>query len=116
MSSARIISAYEKEVSIKRWRPLGFYPFNGAVSANDSAVDAVDASLDVGEAVKAVVRGVLLANRDYAQCAKARRGPVGRIVELEISAEFRFRDGRIVYWQDDFSLGELRSVLFKRCR
>ena len=49
MSSARIISAYEKEVSIKRWRPLGFYPFNGAVSANDSAVDAVDASLDVGE-------------------------------------------------------------------
>ena len=36
MSSARIISAYEKEVSIKRWRPLGFYPFNGAVSANDS--------------------------------------------------------------------------------
>ena len=49
MSSARIISAYEKEVSIKRWRPLGFYPFNGAVSANDSAVDAVDAGLDVGK-------------------------------------------------------------------
>ncbi len=41
---------------------------------------------------------------------------LGRIVDLEISAEFRFRDGRIVYWQDDFSLGELRSVLFKRCR
>ncbi|WP_270068903.1 DUF7379 domain-containing protein [Thauera sp. WB-2] len=47
------------------------------------------ASLDVGEAVKAVVRGVLLANRDYAQCAKARRGPVGRIVELELIELYR---------------------------
>lgn len=67
-------------------RPAGPLPLRLAsllVGTNSAS------SLDIAEAVKAVVRGVLLANRDYAEGAKARKGPVGRIVELELIELYR---------------------------
>lgn len=47
------------------------------------------AQLEVGDAVKAIVRGVLLANRDFAQGAGGRKAPSGRIVELELVELYR---------------------------
>ncbi|ENO87204.1 CHAT domain-containing protein [Thauera linaloolentis] len=47
------------------------------------------AQLDVGDAVKAIVLGVLLANRDFALCSGAGKAPRGRIVALELVELYR---------------------------
>ncbi|HRP66152.1 MAG TPA: CHAT domain-containing protein [Thauera sp.] len=84
-------------------RPEGQLPLRLAsllVGTNSAA------SLDIAEAVKAVVRGVLLANRDYAEGAKARKGPVGRIVELELIE--LYRDAAI---SAAYAVSELNTLL-----
>ena len=47
------------------------------------------ARLEVGEAVRAIVRGVLLANRDFALGSGTRKAPRGRIVALELIEIYR---------------------------
>ena len=47
------------------------------------------AQLEVGDAVRAIVRGVLLANRDFALGSGAGRLPRGRIVALELIELYR---------------------------